>query len=397
MSLARIWWVLALRGVLAVLFGLIAFFWPGITLVSLIYLFGAYALIDGIFAVLAAFNRMAGQGHWWATLIEGVAGILAGVAAFVWPGLTALALVYLIAAWAIVTGVLEIAAAIRLRREISGEWLLVLGGIVSMLFGLYAVAFPGAGLALVWAIGAYALFWGIVLIALGFGLRGRHTASASDATDQTYSGTVAGAAAGGLVARGPMGRTCPLPTPWPRRARHGATTATSDVSVVLTHAGGKRAGRAGHQARSAHRLPGEVRLDVVGRDHVAGERLERAVLLEPDGDVPHRRQRGPHQGRPEADPGDPGRSSSRKGCLGGRREHVDRRPDRLVDPLQRVQVAEQDGIEAVAASLEVCLRAPDRLVELLGVRARHTGPEHIGPRVVEERYALLRELSRGPP
>jgi uncharacterized membrane protein HdeD (DUF308 family) len=172
--LARNWWALVLRGLFAVLFGLAAFFWPGITLAALVLLFGAYALADGIFAIVAAITGADRRTRWWALLLEGIAGILAATATVFWPGLTALALLYLIAAWAIVTGIFEIVAAVRLRREIEGEWLLGLSGLASVLFGLYVAAFPGPGaLAVVWIIGAYALFAGILLIALGLRLRGR--------------------------------------------------------------------------------------------------------------------------------------------------------------------------------------------------------------------------------
>jgi uncharacterized membrane protein HdeD (DUF308 family) len=177
--LARNWWALVLRGLFAVLFGLAAFFWPGITLAALVLLFGAYALADGIFAIVAAITGADRQTRWWALLLEGIAGILAATATVVWPGLTALALLYLIAAWAIVTGIFEIVAAVRLRREIEGEWLLGLSGMASVRFGLYVAAFPGPGaLAVVWIIGAYALVAGILLIALGLRLRGRDERSA---------------------------------------------------------------------------------------------------------------------------------------------------------------------------------------------------------------------------
>ncbi len=172
--LARNWWTLALRGLLAILFGLAAFAWPGITLAVLVLLFGAYALVDGVFAIVAAVRTAERRGHWWVLLLEGLAGITAGILTFLWPGITAFVLLYLIAAWAIVTGVLEIIAAVRLRREIEGEWLLALSGVASVVFGLLLAVFPGAGaLAVVWIIGAYALVFGLLLVALGFRLRGR--------------------------------------------------------------------------------------------------------------------------------------------------------------------------------------------------------------------------------
>lgn len=172
-SLARNWWALALRGLVAVLFGLLTFFLPAITLVTLVLLFGAYALVDGIFNVIAFF-RVAS--HHWAFLIEGVIGIIAGILTFAWPGITAIVLLYLIAFWAIFTGVFEIVAGIRLRKAITNEWLLVVMGVFSLLFGVLILFAPIIGaLAIVLWIGAYALVFGVFLLALAFRLRGhRH-------------------------------------------------------------------------------------------------------------------------------------------------------------------------------------------------------------------------------
>jgi uncharacterized membrane protein HdeD (DUF308 family) len=170
-SLARYWWMVVLRGAVAVVFGLLALIWPDVTLLALIVLFGAYALVDGVFALVAAFGPNAEGRRFWLAL-QGIAGIAIGVITFVWPDVTTLVLLALIAAWAIVTGVLQIVAAVRLRREMRGEWLLVLGGVLSVAFGIALVVWPASGaVALVLLIGAYAVVFGAVLIALGLRLR----------------------------------------------------------------------------------------------------------------------------------------------------------------------------------------------------------------------------------
>lgn len=172
LALARNWWALALRGAIAVVFGLLTFAMPGMTLQILLLLFGAYALVDGIFTILAAVREAQAHHRWGVLLLEGIAGILAGVLTFAWPGITALVLLYLIAAWAIFTGIFEIAAAIKLRKVITGEWFLALSGVASVLFGLLLFLAPGPGaLVVVWWIGAYALVFGILMIALAFRLR----------------------------------------------------------------------------------------------------------------------------------------------------------------------------------------------------------------------------------
>ena len=178
--LSRNWWALALRGLAAIIFGILAFVWPGITLWALILLFGAYMLVDGVFAIVAA-ARVAGEAaRWWLLLVEGILGVLAGIVAFVWPDLTALALLYFVAAWAIVTGIFEIVGAIRLRREIEGEWALILGGALSVLFGVLLVAVgPGVGLlSLVWLIGVYAVAFGVLLLILAFRVRNERSTEA---------------------------------------------------------------------------------------------------------------------------------------------------------------------------------------------------------------------------
>jgi uncharacterized membrane protein HdeD (DUF308 family) len=171
------WWTFIVRGLLGILFGILAFIMPGPTLLGLVLLFGAYSIADGVFNIVGAFRAEGEESRWWVLLIEGVVGIAAGVIAFVLPGLTALALVYLIAGWAIATGVLEIVAAIRLRRQIRGEWIMALAGVLSIVFGVLIAIRPGAGaLALVWWIGAYAIVFGALLIALGIRIHQFQTA-----------------------------------------------------------------------------------------------------------------------------------------------------------------------------------------------------------------------------
>lgn len=165
------WWAMVLRGIAAIAFGILAFVWPGITLAALIFLWGAYALVDGAFSIAAGIKSHGEYKRWWLLLLEGILGIAAGIVAFVMPGITALILLILIAAWAIVTGVFEIAAAIQLRKEIRGEWLLALAGVASVLFGVAMFLNPAAGaLAVVWLIGVYALVFGVLLVALGLRL-----------------------------------------------------------------------------------------------------------------------------------------------------------------------------------------------------------------------------------
>ena len=171
-TLARNWWALVLRGVCATLFGLAAFAWPGITLAVLILIYGAYALADGVFAVIwAVFARRAGRFPW-GVLVAGLAAIVAGILTFLWPGITALALLYLIAAWAIVRGIFEVIAAVHLRRELEKEWLLGLSGLLSIALGVLLLARPGVGvLVVLWWIAAFAIVFGVLMIVLGLRLR----------------------------------------------------------------------------------------------------------------------------------------------------------------------------------------------------------------------------------
>jgi uncharacterized membrane protein HdeD (DUF308 family) len=170
-ALAQNWWLLLLRGIAAIVFGLLAFVWPGLTLVTLVLFYGAFALIDGVLAVIAAVKGGTPAPRWWLALV-GVAGIAAGVLTFLWPGVTALVLLFFIAGWAIAVGVFEIVGAIRLRKEIDNEWLLIASGALSVLFGLAVLVMPGAGaLALVWLIGAYAIVYGLILVWFALRLR----------------------------------------------------------------------------------------------------------------------------------------------------------------------------------------------------------------------------------
>ncbi len=172
-ALSRYWWLVVLRGVFAIIFGVLAFVWPGITIGALIILFGAYALVDGISSIITGISRRKSNSQWWVLLLEGIIGVVAGILAFVYPGMTALALLYFIAVWAILTGIMEVVAAIRLRKEIDNEWWLVLGGVLSIIFGLLLIIFPGSGaLGLLWVIAAYSILFGIMLVILGFRLRG---------------------------------------------------------------------------------------------------------------------------------------------------------------------------------------------------------------------------------
>lgn len=169
---ARDWWVFAIRGIAAIVFGVLAFIWPETTLTVLVFLFGAYALVDGL-ALLVALIRgdAVARRNSWAVGIMGVVGIIAGVVTFMWPGLTALSLLYLVAFWAIATGVFQIVAAIALRRELEGEFWMALGGVASIVFGALLVAFPGSGLlTLVWLVGLWSIVFGVSSLGLAYRL-----------------------------------------------------------------------------------------------------------------------------------------------------------------------------------------------------------------------------------
>jgi uncharacterized membrane protein HdeD (DUF308 family) len=171
--LAQNWWAVAIRGVCGIIFGLVALFLPGATMLTLVLFFSAYMLVDGIFGIVAAVRAASHHQRWGLLVLEGVLNIAVGVIAFIWPGLTAVTFVLLIAAWAIVTGVLEIVAAVRLHPE-YGRWWLILSGVASVIFGVLLVVAPLAGVIVVtWWIGAFALIFGIMLVVLAFRLRAR--------------------------------------------------------------------------------------------------------------------------------------------------------------------------------------------------------------------------------
>lgn len=171
--IAKNWWMLVLRGICAILFGVLAFTSPGITLGALILLFGAYAFADGILAFVAAFTHSTGR-PWWALVLEGLVSIAAASATFLYTGISAVVLLYVIAAWAIVTGILEIVAAVQLRKEVEGEVWLALAGLVSVFFGAALIARPAVGaLAVMWMIGTYSVLFGVLLVALGFRVKTR--------------------------------------------------------------------------------------------------------------------------------------------------------------------------------------------------------------------------------
>jgi uncharacterized membrane protein HdeD (DUF308 family) len=171
-NLARNWWAVVLRGVAAILFGVLTWVLPGTSLTVLIVLFAFYALAEGALNIASAARGAKQHERWGFLLFEGLVSLAAGIVALVWPGLTALALLYWIAAWALITGALEIAAAVRLRRELAGEWLLALSGVASIVFGVLLIRAPGPGaLAVLYLIGAYAVLFGILLCALGMRLR----------------------------------------------------------------------------------------------------------------------------------------------------------------------------------------------------------------------------------
>jgi uncharacterized membrane protein HdeD (DUF308 family) len=170
-GLARNWWLILLRGICAIIFGLLAMTWPGLSLFTLIILYGVFALFDGGLAIGAAIMGDTPAPRWWLALV-GVLGIAAGAVTLAWPGITGLVLLFFIAGWAIAAGVFQIVGAIRLRKEITDEWLLIASGVVSVLFGILILMFPGAGaLSLAFVIGIFALVYGFLLVGFAMKLR----------------------------------------------------------------------------------------------------------------------------------------------------------------------------------------------------------------------------------
>jgi uncharacterized membrane protein HdeD (DUF308 family) len=166
------WWILLLRGISATVFGVLAIVWPGITLLTLVIFYGVVALIDGIAGIALGVRSGVNGRTWWEMILLGLLGVIAGAVAFLWPGLTAVVLLVVIALWAIIRGILEIIGAITLRKIIQGEWLLILSGVLSIGFGVLLLLRPAAGaLAVMWLIGIYMIAFGITTIALSLRLR----------------------------------------------------------------------------------------------------------------------------------------------------------------------------------------------------------------------------------
>lgn len=170
--ISKYWWVMLLRGALAIVFGIVAIVWPGLTLLGLVWLFGVYAIGDGAVEIWSGIQNRNRHDRWWVEILIGLAGIVAGFLVIAWPGLSALALMYLIAAWMVVMGVFQIVYAIRVRKEIANEVWIILSGVLSVLLGLFFFAFPGDGaISLVWVIGIYAVFFGTLLVIFAFRAR----------------------------------------------------------------------------------------------------------------------------------------------------------------------------------------------------------------------------------
>jgi len=171
--ISKNWWVFLIRGVLAILFGLVMLARPGAGTSFLVWLFGVFAFVEGVFAVIAAFAGRKGNPNWWAVLVQGLAGILIGIVMFTNPLMTAILFVRLLGLWAIIVGLFRIVGAVRLRAEVAGEWMHVVGGIITVLLGIVVMAWPAGGvLAFAWLIGIFAILMGAFLIGVAVNMRG---------------------------------------------------------------------------------------------------------------------------------------------------------------------------------------------------------------------------------
>jgi uncharacterized membrane protein HdeD (DUF308 family) len=188
-----LWWLVLLRGILAILFGLFALFAPATALLALVFVFGAYAILDGITAVVTGVRHRKAEGHWVWTVVQGVISIAAGIVAFVWPGVTVLAILFVIAFWLIVSGIAEIMQSFQMRKRASRTWgWMLAAGIISVLFGIALIVQPSAGLlTLLWLVGAYAVVFGVIIVVWAFRLRG---AAPDDAASSAGTGTGSAAA-----------------------------------------------------------------------------------------------------------------------------------------------------------------------------------------------------------
>ena len=171
-TLVKNWWVFVLRGLLGITFGVLAILWPALTLIGLVWAFAAYAIVDGLFQGFSATTRHEDFDRWWLILLESLFGIIFGVVAFLWPGITVMALSLLFISWALLTGMVEIAAAIELRKQIHNEWLLALSGVLSIIVAVFMIIWPSVSvIAAALMIGVYAIVFGMILIVLGLRLR----------------------------------------------------------------------------------------------------------------------------------------------------------------------------------------------------------------------------------
>lgn len=181
--MSRNWWMVLIRGIAAVLFGIaILFTWPGLVVQTMVLVFAVYAFVDGIFAVINAIQHRSTP-RWWVMLLEGAIGILAGIGAFLFPGGVVLTLLYIVAFWAVFTGFAQVVTAIQVRKEIDNEWMLIIGGIASIIFGFLIVLYPGAAiLTILNILGILAIIWGVMLVILAFRLRGMGGSTGSAAS-----------------------------------------------------------------------------------------------------------------------------------------------------------------------------------------------------------------------